>query len=97
MTSTKYADLDPVKELRLRRWALQNYVPLEQRDATWHAIVLDEMHRRDVETGLAADQQARRALVPLAPHTTHRQSAQGSTSGLLFRIDPAESSATENS
>jgi hypothetical protein len=35
--------------LRLRRWARQNYVPPEQRDSSWHPVVLDEMDRKDLE------------------------------------------------
>ena len=40
---------DPIKELRLRRWARQNYVPLEDRESSWHPIVLAEMRQRDME------------------------------------------------
>src|SRR5262245_11590486 len=42
-------DLDFIEELRLRRWARQNYVPPEQRDSSWHPVVLDEMDQKDVE------------------------------------------------
>jgi hypothetical protein len=42
-------DLDFIEELRLRRWARQNYVPPEQRDSAWHPVVLDEMDRKDLE------------------------------------------------
>ena len=42
-------DLDFIEELRLRRWARQHYVPPEERDASWHPVVLDEMDRKDVE------------------------------------------------
>jgi hypothetical protein len=41
--------LDFIEELRLRRWARQNYVPPEDRDTSWHPIVLDEMDKRDLE------------------------------------------------
>jgi hypothetical protein len=41
--------LDFIEELRLRRWARQNYVPPEQRDTSWHPVVLDEMDRKDLE------------------------------------------------
>ncbi len=40
--STVEVDLDFIEELRLRRWARQNYVPPEQRDVSWHPVVLDE-------------------------------------------------------
>jgi len=42
-------DLDFIEDLRLRRWALQNYVPPEQRDSSWHPFILDEMDRKDFE------------------------------------------------
>ena len=43
------ADLDFIEELRLRRWARENYAPRPQRQLSWHPVVLDEMSRRDVE------------------------------------------------
>ena len=42
-------DVDLIEELRLRRWARENYVPAAERDATWHPIILEEMSRKDVE------------------------------------------------
>lgn len=42
-------DVDLIEELRLRRWARENYVPVAERDATWHPIILEEMSRKDVE------------------------------------------------
>lgn len=44
------ADLDFIEELRLRRWARENYVPSDLRQASWHPIVHDEMGRKDSET-----------------------------------------------
>jgi hypothetical protein len=44
--------LDLIEELRLRRWARENYVAAEERDAAWHHVVLDEMTRKDAEQGL---------------------------------------------
>jgi hypothetical protein len=41
--------LDFIEELRLRRWARENYVPRPQRQLSWHPIVLDEMARKDDE------------------------------------------------
>jgi hypothetical protein len=41
--------IDFVRELRLRQWARQNFVPGEQRKSTWHPVVLDEMRNRDRE------------------------------------------------
>ena len=47
--STVEVDVDFIEELRLRRWAHQNYVPPEQRDSSWHPVVLDEMGRKDLD------------------------------------------------
>ena len=41
--------IDIVRELRLRQWARQNFVPTGQRKGTWHPVVLDEMRIRDRE------------------------------------------------
>ena len=42
-------EIDPVEEMRLRTWARRNYAPTEDRDESWHPIVLDEMTRKDRE------------------------------------------------
>ena len=47
------ADLDFIEELRLRRWARENYVPADERDARWHPIILEEMRRKDGEVSEA--------------------------------------------
>jgi hypothetical protein len=44
-------DVDPIEEMRLRTWARQHYARQEERDGTWHPIVLDEMTRKDQEAG----------------------------------------------
>lgn len=44
------ADVDFIEELRLRRWARENFVPFEERSRTWHPIILEEMLRKDEET-----------------------------------------------
>jgi hypothetical protein len=49
MASSVLADLDLIEELRLRRWARENFVPVEQRLLKWHPIILDEMVRKDLE------------------------------------------------
>lgn len=51
LVSTDATDL--VQELRLRRWARENYVPVELRDQSWHPHVLDEMQRKDQERNAA--------------------------------------------
>ena len=45
------AELDFIEELRLRRWARENYVPPDQREPSWHQIVHEEMEKKDLETG----------------------------------------------
>lgn len=41
--------VDFVEELRLRRWARENFCYGEARQASWHPIIHDEMRRRDLE------------------------------------------------
>jgi hypothetical protein len=48
-TSPILSELDFIEELRLRRWARENYVPAVQRDTRWHPIVLEEMTRKETE------------------------------------------------
>ena len=43
-------DLDFIEELRLRRWARENYVPRGRREKSWHPVVLDEMDQKDSES-----------------------------------------------
>jgi hypothetical protein len=47
MESSRVADLDFIEELRLRRWARENYVSAESRQPGWHPVVLDEMNNKD--------------------------------------------------
>jgi hypothetical protein len=42
-------DVDPIEEMRMRTWARRHYAPVDQRDGSWHPIVLDEMFRKDRE------------------------------------------------
>ena len=46
--------IDFIEELRLRRWARENYVPTVEREESWHPVVLDEMRSKD-EEGQEAD------------------------------------------
>ncbi len=48
-SSVPQNEVDAVEEIRLRIWARRNYTNAEQRDRSWHPIVLDEMKRRDRE------------------------------------------------
>lgn len=43
------AGLDIVEELRLRRWARENYAAADERSVDWHPVILEEMERRDAE------------------------------------------------
>ncbi len=54
MTSSTTVDVDLIEELRLRRWARENYVPRGQRQTGWHSVVLDEMSKKDIEESSAA-------------------------------------------
>ncbi|HEY7309364.1 MAG TPA: hypothetical protein VH643_08415 [Gemmataceae bacterium] len=49
MLSSVAAEVDFIEELRLRRWAREHYVPRNQREMSWHAVILDEMDRKDSE------------------------------------------------
>ena len=49
VSSGVLSELDLIEELRLRRWARENYVPSDERDTTWHPIILEEMRRKDGE------------------------------------------------
>ena len=49
MLSSVATEIDFIEELRLRRWARENYVPSSERELSWHPVILDEMTRKDVE------------------------------------------------
>jgi len=53
VSSGVLSELDLIEELRLRRWARENYVPADERDTTWHPIILEEMRRKDGEVSEA--------------------------------------------
>jgi hypothetical protein len=52
MQSGLTAEVDFIEELRLRRWARENYVPANQRKGSWHPVVHDEMVKKDIEADL---------------------------------------------
>lgn len=62
--------IDLIRELRLRQWARTNYVPADMRSPSWHALVLDEMRRRDAELSEsgALTTRERSVYVPLVPN-----------------------------
>ena len=49
--SSGVLEIDFIEELRLRRWARENYVPPENRQRTWHPVVHEEMKKKDHEKG----------------------------------------------
>jgi hypothetical protein len=49
MSSSGVLELDFIEELRLRRWARENYAPPEKRSQNWHPIVREEMEKKDHE------------------------------------------------
>ncbi len=51
MSSVALSELDFIEELRLRRWARENYVPRNKRQHSWHPVVHEEMEKKDNETG----------------------------------------------
>jgi hypothetical protein len=52
MSISSMAEVDFIEELRMRRWARENYVPADERNRRWHPIVLEEMNRKDEESYL---------------------------------------------
>lgn len=51
MAASPTTEIDFIEELKLRRWARENYVPQPNRDGTWHPIIHDEMGRKDRDLG----------------------------------------------
>jgi hypothetical protein len=47
--SSGLVELDLIEELRLRRWARENYAPPSSRRPDWHPVVHEEMGKRDQE------------------------------------------------
>ena len=50
MLSSVVAEVDFIEELRLRRWAREHYVSRNEREMSWHPVILDEMTRKERET-----------------------------------------------
>jgi hypothetical protein len=65
--------IDFVRELRLRQWARQNFVPPASRKASWHPVVLDEMRCRDREIEAIAlkDEATGHEQPHRTPHSPH--------------------------
>jgi hypothetical protein len=51
--SSGVMELDFIEELRLRRWARENYVPPTERQDDWDPVVHQEMQTKDDEAGYA--------------------------------------------
>lgn len=49
MSSGLLEVVDFIEELKMRRWARENYVPRDKRQRTWHPVVHDEMEKKDHE------------------------------------------------
>jgi hypothetical protein len=47
------SEVDFIEELRLRRWARENYTAPGRREHSWHFVILDEMNRKDAEMASA--------------------------------------------
>lgn len=47
MATSPTTEIDFIEELKLRRWARENYVPQPNRDRSWHPVIHDEMGRKD--------------------------------------------------
>ena len=73
MSNANFDGTDLIQELRLRKWARENYVDAQDRnDEDWHPIVLDEMRRKDDEIQqLQSDQTIVTSYVSLAPTVSH--------------------------
>lgn len=54
-------------EMNLRKWARENYVGSEDRDASWHPIVLAEMEMIETEMNRNLDPFIMQRYVPLEP------------------------------
>jgi hypothetical protein len=50
MVSSVVSELDFIQELQMRRWAREHYVPRDQRQTSWHPIVIQEMEKKEFET-----------------------------------------------
>ena len=74
--------LDPIAELRLRRWARERHVPAENRDPRWHPVVWQEMAAKDAERAAAESRAA-------AARRGARRSDRPAIAGRIGPVDPA--------
>lgn len=94
MTTLRSNEIDAVMELRLRRWARQNYVPADRRRDTWHPVVLEEMQLRDEEQSVNTIRPAgMMAYVPLMPDNfrAHHAAHEGYPNPVMVKhVTPSE-------
>ena len=70
-------EIDLIEELSYRCWARGNYLPPEQRDMSWHPVILEEMACRDRELAVQFQREeimstaVSQVFVPLVPTITH--------------------------
>jgi hypothetical protein len=90
MPTASSPPLDFVHELRLRRWARENYVPPADRDRDWPGVVHEEMCQRDRELEAVSHYAGMgRRIVPLVPDgnwTIHGAHLETSRSRVLASI-----------
>ena len=70
MTESQTRYVDMIEELQMRTWARENYVAADQRDVSLHPVILEEMHRRDVEL-TASGQSTVATLVGIKHRRSH--------------------------
>ena len=49
-------ELDFIEEIRLRRWARENYCAPDDRDEDWHPVILEEMRQKDLDSSVMDDE-----------------------------------------
>jgi hypothetical protein len=49
--SSGVLEMDMIEELKMRRWARENYVPKDKRPHSWHPVVHEEMEKKDYDDG----------------------------------------------
>ena len=69
MSHQTTSQINVIRELRLRRWARNHYVPAKERLSTWNPVVLEEMMVRDSEIQSQVDNAPPLVsqFVPLSP------------------------------
>ncbi len=77
MPAVSFPPIDLIDEFSYRCWARENYRAPEDRDASWHPVILEEMACRDRELAeqFPANEmwstRVSQVFVPLVPTITH--------------------------